>query len=574
MNISLKKFSSKINSFLDVPVTDQDDARRRKLLNIILATASIFSIIFIITTFFAIAFKYAALSESLFLYGATGATLFFSVIFYFLNRSKRLPGWLASTLFVALLAIVISFTDTPSELVDGRSLVVWMVPIFLGTFLLQPSASMIFFIFCIGEMFIVGRTAGVIPNPFALVIFFLLTGVALLFSRGENRAIKEVRAINVNLDRLVAERTQALADALSRERIDAGRIKAILESIADGVIVFDVQGKAIIANPSCKDLLGLPIERILGSYIVDLSHSKQLDTKNAAQMVNLLTNPGQQEFSTHIEWGEKSISATSAEVFDMDNNPIGTVAVFRDYTHEAELDHMKDTFLAIVSHELRTPLNAILGYAEMLKEAVYGPVNEKQAHGAERILTNTQRLLGIVNDLLDQSQIEAGRMSINYQPFHTNDLIDNVHSVMDKIASDKGIVLTSRLDTTLPFSINGDIARLQQILVNLINNAIKFTDKGSVNFCLLRSDLQHWELQVQDTGIGIPENEIPRIFESFHQVDSSVTRKYGGFGLGLSIVKKLANLMGGRVIVKSKVGIGSTFTVTLPLVQQGGKLYE
>ncbi len=388
------------------------------------------------------------------------------------------------------------------------------------------------------------------------------------------QALRSVRQTNANLDRLVQERTQALADALSRERVDSGRIKAILESIADAVVVFDLRGQAIIANPACISLMGVPLDKIIGTDIVSLSRQKELDAKNGALLAGLLSAPGKQESSSHIQWGDKTISATSAEVFDTDNNPIGTVAVFRDYTHEAELDRMKDTFLAIVSHELRTPLNAILGYAEMLKEAVYGPVNEKQARGSERILSNTQRLLGIVNDLLDQSQIEAGRMNISIQAFHPRDLIDNVHSVLDKVATDKGIALTSRLDTTLPFSIHGDVARLQQILVNLVNNAIKFTDKGNVNFSLLRCDLQHWELEVQDTGIGIPEDELPRIFDAFHQVDSSTTRKYGGFGLGLSIVKKLVTLMGGKVNVKSRPGTGSTFTVTLPLIQEGGKLYE
>jgi signal transduction histidine kinase len=232
---------------------------------------------------------------------------------------------------------------------------------------------------------------------------------------------------------------------------------------------------------------------------------------------------------------------------------------------------MKDTFLAVVSHELRTPLNAILGYAEMLKEAVYGSINEKQARASDRIISSSQRLLGIVNDLLDQSQIQAGKISIHMQSFQPAELVENIHSLMDNLASEKELSLTSYLDTNLPKFLLGDMPRLQQITVNLVNNAIKFTENGSVVFRVLRVDQGHWSLEVKDSGIGIPEDDLPHIFDPFYQVDSTATRKHGGFGLGLSIVKQMANLMGGDATVVSKVGIGSTFTVTLPLILKEGK---
>jgi signal transduction histidine kinase len=203
----------------------------------------------------------------------------------------------------------------------------------------------------------------------------------------------------------------------------------------------------------------------------------------------------------------------------------------------------------------------------MIKEAIYGPVNEKQARASDRIMTNSRRLLDIVSDLLDQGQMEAGKLALHVRPFRPADLIENVHGVMDKIAADKSLALTSELDPGLPIFIKGDIARLQQILVNLINNAVKFTEIGSVHIGLMRKDDQTWLLEVRDTGIGIPEAEIPTIFEAFRQVDSTATRKYGGFGLGLSIVKQLTELMEGQIIVTSKLGEGSCFTIMLPLLQ-------
>jgi signal transduction histidine kinase len=301
----------------------------------------------------------------------------------------------------------------------------------------------------------------------------------------------------------------------------------------------------------------------------DLSHSRPLDAEGHTVLAGLLTSPGLQPNNAHIAWGKKTLSVTSALVNDSDGANIGTVAVFRDYSHEAEVERMKDTFLAIVSHELRTPLNAILGYAEMIKEAIYGPVNEKQVRASDRIMTNSHRLLDIVSDLLDQGQMEAGKLALHVRPFRPADLIENVHGVMDKIAEDKSLGLTSEMDPALPKFVLGDIARLQQILVNLINNAVKFTEKGSIHMSLKSKDGQIWLLEVSDTGIGIPEAEIPTIFEAFRQVDSTATRKYGGFGLGLSIVKQLTELMQGQVLVTSKLGEGSCFTVSLPLVNAG-----
>jgi signal transduction histidine kinase len=203
----------------------------------------------------------------------------------------------------------------------------------------------------------------------------------------------------------------------------------------------------------------------------------------------------------------------------------------------------------------------------MIKESIYGPVNEKQSRASERIMSNVKRLLEIVSDLLDQSQIEAGKLSLHVAPFRPTDLLENAHITMEKIAADKGLAFNVELDQALPRFINGDIARLQQILVNLANNSIKFTEKGSVGINLSLVDAKHWKMEVKDTGIGIPQEEIGHIFEAFRQVDSTVTRKYGGFGLGLSIVKQLAELMGGTVSVKSKIGeeSGSTFIVILPL---------
>jgi signal transduction histidine kinase len=218
----------------------------------------------------------------------------------------------------------------------------------------------------------------------------------------------------------------------------------------------------------------------------------------------------------------------------------------------------------MVSHELRTPLNAILGYSEMLRDAIYGPVNNKQANAADRILKNSRRLLDIVSDLLDKAQIEAGHLALQFAQFKTIEMAENLHSVMDKIANDRGLKLSTEIAPEMPGTIKGDPQRLQQVMVNLVNNAVKFTEKGGIHLRIYRVTEEHWAFDVTDTGPGIAIEDQKYIFDPFRQVDGTSTRSHGGIGLGLSIVKRIIDLMGGRVFVQSTLGQGTTFTVILP----------
>src|SRR5512133_2234130 len=229
---------------------------------------------------------------------------------------------------------------------------------------------------------------------------------------------------------------------------------------------------------------------------------------------------------------------------------------------------MKNSFVAMVSHELRPPLNAILGYSEMLRDAYYGAMNEKQTNAADRILNNSRRLLDIVSDLLDKAQIEAGHLKLKVSTFPTKILTENLHSVMDKITSDRGLTLTSCIAPDMPEEMEGDPERIQQVMVNLINNAAKFTEKGGITVNLYKVADEYWACDVVDTGPGISPEDQRYIFEPFRQVDKTVTRSHGGSGLGLSIVKRLVDLMGGHISLNSSLGQGSTFTVFLPLVPQ------
>lgn len=235
-----------------------------------------------------------------------------------------------------------------------------------------------------------------------------------------------------------------------------------------------------------------------------------------------------------------------------------------------EASRLKSEFLANVSHELRTPLNAIIGFSDMMLMGISGELNQKQIHQVERIRDNGRRLLVLVNDILDLARIEAGRIDIAKEPFSTRKMIDTMTGQAHLLASTSGLEFITDIDPNLPDFIVGDVQRLEQVITNLISNAFKFTEAGSVTLAM-KADTSTWTIMVKDTGIGIPPHALEYIFEEFRQVDGSSRRAYKGTGLGLAITKNLVRMMDGKINVESSLGKGTTFTVTLPLVVEAVK---
>jgi signal transduction histidine kinase len=223
----------------------------------------------------------------------------------------------------------------------------------------------------------------------------------------------------------------------------------------------------------------------------------------------------------------------------------------------------KSQFFANMSHELRTPLNAVLGYSELLVDGLYGAMPEKAIEVLERIQTNGRHLLGLINDVLDISKIEAGQLTLALDDYSVQSLVETVVASAGSLAQKKGIELKTTIPRDLPPG-RGDQRRLTQVLLNIVSNAIKFTDTGSVE---VRVGASNGELNiaVQDTGPGIAPEDQARIFDEFQQVDNSMTRQKGGTGLGLSIARRLVNLHGGHIDLHSALGEGSTFNIILPM---------
>jgi signal transduction histidine kinase len=216
-----------------------------------------------------------------------------------------------------------------------------------------------------------------------------------------------------------------------------------------------------------------------------------------------------------------------------------------------------------MSHELRTPMNAVLGFTEMMSDGLYGQLPDKALKALERVQANGRHLLGLINDVLDLSKIEAGQLTLALDDYSVGQVVQTVLSGTESLARAKGLALTAKVQEGLPIG-RGDERRLTQVLLNLVGNAIKFTDKGSVEIAAGAAD-GFFDIAVRDTGPGIAPDDQKRIFEEFQQVDSSSTRQKGGTGLGLAISQRLVEMHGGTIAVESVLGEGSTFRIAVPV---------
>ena len=493
----------KLPEFMRIPDTfDPDDRRRRQILNIILAFFIVAGLFSVIATFSYGDTLLEIIRDPdgfLVLLSSTSVVIVVALLFA-LNRWER-AGSLAGWLFVLALIAITSISDTPNELV-GRGLIFWTLPILAGGIVLPPLAVFVVaLIVSIVNSYIAISILHLSLNPYALAIFFVIAALTWLGMSIANGAIRTARN-------------------------EAQKNAAILDGVADGVVVLNDQDQVVLANPVALSLMGSGLTQLV------------------------FEGKGQQELRGRVlafEWSNV--------------RGVGKVAIVRDISRQVEIERAKDAILGVVSHEMRTPLAAIMGFAELIALR-----SDKAAEMAGRIHANAQRLIHMVDDLLDHAQAQAGVLKIQREAVSLPSLLQAVRNTMAGLASEKHLSLKTDMDPNLPETITGDSGRLQQILVNLIGNAIKFTDHGEICVSFQKKE-EEWSISVRDTGIGIPAERLPDIFEPFRRGSDYATRRHQGAGLGLSIVKKLVTQMGGRVEVESTIGKGSVFAVTLPFMK-------
>jgi PAS domain S-box-containing protein len=334
----------------------------------------------------------------------------------------------------------------------------------------------------------------------------------------------------------------------------------VIESMNDGMIVLDMQGRVVDINPSARHIIGSTTSQVIG--------------QQAAQVLSTWPDLIEQyrdvsKVQTEIALGQgatrRDYDLRISPLTDRRNRPTGRLVILRDITQRKRADkelqeakeaaeeasRAKSAFLATMSHEIRTPMNGVIGMTSLLLDT---DLTSEQYEFVETVRESGDALLTIINDILDFSKIEAGKMDLENQPFDLRECVESALDLLAAKAAAKKLELAYLMDTDVPAAVIGDVTRLRQILINLLGNAVKFTEEGEVVVSVSASDDQ-LHFSVIDTGIGIPPDRMDRLFQSFSQVDSSTTRRYGGTGLGLVISKRLSELMGGTMWVESPLPI-------------------
>jgi len=376
--------------------------------------------------------------------------------------------------------------------------------------------------------------------------------------------------------------SRVACDLSSRRRIEPGvlRLAAIVESSDDAIVGKDLNGIVFSWNRAAERIFGYTADEMIGRSIRTI-----IPDDRQSEEDDVIAKIQRGERVHHFETIRRRkdgtllpISLTISPIRDPDGVVIGASKIARDVTErkqaEAELarlltvaqeaSRLKDEFLATLSHELRTPLNAILGYTRMLRSGLIAA--EKQGRALDTIERNAASLTEIIEDVLDVSRIISGKIRLNVRPVDLQTVIRDSLDAVRPAAEARGIRIEAILDAN-ETPVSGDPERLQQILWNLVSNAVKFTERGGRVQVRLERARSHLEIIVSDTGVGIPPEFLPYVFERFRQADSGATRQHGGLGLGLAITKHLVEMHGGTIDVTSGGHhAGATFTVTLPMM--------
>ena len=342
----------------------------------------------------------------------------------------------------------------------------------------------------------------------------------------------------------------------------------------------DLEGHFTDANRVAEEVSGYTTEEFLQMSFTDVIAPEHVDVSVAAFETALNRTPQRLEANMrHKDGSVIELSVTAVPVV-VHGEVVGVHGLAEDVTDQNEMrrelertrraaeeaNAAKSLFLANMSHEVRTPLTSVLGAVEILAEGDLGPGDQALVAIVQR---NAAKLHRLVNDILDVSRLEAGKLDVQETVIRLQDVAADAITWAGPLAHKEGLTFTWDLDPSLPQRVYGDSMRISQVLTNLLGNAMKFTERGEVRLCVRTAKLLEHSAEicfaVEDSGIGIPTDQMSSVFESFNQADTSATRRYGGAGLGLAISQELVNLMGGTLTAKSVEGVGSTFAFTLPL---------
>jgi PAS domain S-box-containing protein len=379
-----------------------------------------------------------------------------------------------------------------------------------------------------------------------------------------------IALITEALDRV----NRALGTALEEERRADAETRSVVDSVVETLVLVSPEGRVVSVNRRFEELFGLPDAEVRGRDLDELRPLiDRVFTEPETVAEHLRAVDAEARSSTVVAqiWPQERQLALFATPVRTDEREIGTLYGFRDVTQERELDRMKTEFVSQVSHELRTPLTAIKGFTDLMLDGDAGELNEEQDEYLRVVQSNADRLVALINDLLDVSRIESGRIALKRERVDVRSTVESVVAMMRPLLDGKDQALTLSVADDLPLAW-ADHDRVVQVVTNLISNAHKYTPaNGSIAIDVAREG-ELIRVAVRDDGMGIAPEDLERLFTRFYRVDNSLTREIGGTGLGLSIVKSIVEMQGGTVSVESEPGVGSTFAFTIPVAtdQQEG----
>jgi GAF domain-containing protein/nitrogen-specific signal transduction histidine kinase/CheY-like chemotaxis protein len=381
---------------------------------------------------------------------------------------------------------------------------------------------------------------------------------------------------NAELYQLITDQAQRLGVLYRQQASEAAKNAAILKGITDGVLVLDAQRKIVLVNPKAAEILNLrakevenaPLHQLLGrsESPIEIELSELLYENLARALTQIEAGDLDAQFT--IEAGAKVVMVSLAPVALGPEERPSTVAVLRDISKEAEIERLKNEFISTVSHELRTPMTSIKGYSDLLLSGniQIGELNQTQHRFVKVIQSNANRLTELVNDILEISRIETGRIKLDFGSLNIIEIINDVAVSFEGQMVKKTLNLKLHLPDQLP-PVYADRARLTQVLVNLIGNAWQYTPEGGNVDVYARQMGNFIQVDVSDTGIGIPEKDIPYLFDRFFRSERTEVQVVDGTGLGLSITKSFVEMLGGQIWLKSMLDVGTTFSFTVPMVE-------
>ncbi len=344
--------------------------------------------------------------------------------------------------------------------------------------------------------------------------------------------------------------------------LEKSRLRTIINRMANGVMVTNRNLEVVLHNPALMRLM-----EISDKPTAPVPIGKIIDDKNLVDTLKKLLNgetPNDESISQEIQTRKNALRALSAPTMDPDRAIVGTVTVLEDITAFKQLDQMKSDFVNMVAHELRSPLVAIRQINSVLLEGLAGPLKEKQRDFVKRGTGKIDSLLNLINDLLDIAKLEAGRYVQHQVPTDMGKIIEETVKLMEPRAQEQGIVLTYHVEDLKP--VQADPKRIEEIFNNLISNAINYSPEGGRVTVSAKGLGEYMEIRVEDTGVGIAQEELPKIFDKFYRVKNPKTRQVIGTGLGLSIVKGVVDAHQGSIQVESVPDAGTTFKILLPVI--------